>query len=69
MAKEAKGKRKRGRPKSVMPEAEATADTRKHKKRKNSTLEEVTMAQTSGTYTVEDKSAPQTWRAPVARMW
>ena len=68
-AKEAKGKRKRGRPKSVVPEAEAeaTAGNGKRKKRKSATLEEATLVQTSGTHPIE--SAPQSWRAPVARMW
>jgi hypothetical protein len=68
-AKVAKGKGKRGRPKSVVPEVEATADKRKYKKRKNAALEETTMAQTSGIYTVGEEDAPQPWRAPVARMW
>ena len=69
VAKEAKGKRKRGRPKSVVPEAEATADKGKRKKRKSAMLEEATIVQTSGTHSVEEESAPQPWRAPVARMW
>ena len=69
VAKEAKGKRKRGRPKSVVPEAEATVDKGKRKKRKSAMLEEATMVQTSGTHSVEEESAPQPWRAPVAWMW
>ena len=43
VAKEAEGKRKRGRPKSVVREAEATADKGKRKKRKSAMLEEATM--------------------------
>lgn len=68
-AKEAKAKRKRGRPKSFVPEVEATAGKEKRKKRKNAMVEKATVVLTSGTHSAEYQSTSQSWKAPVARMW
>lgn len=69
--KEAKGKRKPGRPKRVVSEADAaTADKGMRKKRKYATeeAEEVVAVQTKEPYIAEE-SAPPPYRAPVARMY
>ncbi|KAL6160609.1 hypothetical protein ACJBU6_01140 [Exserohilum turcicum] len=74
--KSAQGKRKRGRPKRIAvetvveEEAEATADkgTRKKLKRAAQEAEEALSLQVTVTH-VAEKSAPQPYRAPVARMW
>ncbi|KAF1831218.1 hypothetical protein BDW02DRAFT_601018 [Decorospora gaudefroyi] len=74
--KEAQGKRKRGRPKRIAVEAvvegeaEATADngTRKKLKRAAQEAEEALALQASLIHVIEE-SAPEPYRAPVARMW
>jgi hypothetical protein len=73
--KQAQGKRKRGRPKRITVEAvvegeaEATADkgTRKKLKRAAQEAEEALALQVSVAHVAEE-SAPQPYRAPVARM-
>ncbi|KAF2855343.1 hypothetical protein T440DRAFT_504761 [Plenodomus tracheiphilus IPT5] len=72
----AQGKRKRGRPKRIAveavaeEEAEATADkgARKNPKRAAQEADEPLALQASVIHVIEE-SAPEPYRAPVARMW
>lgn len=63
--RDAKSKRKRGRPKrAVLEEAEADADGEKYKKRKCATRDTIEAMAVQ-----MEESAPQPYRAPVARMY
>ncbi|KAF2676794.1 DDE-domain-containing protein [Lentithecium fluviatile CBS 122367] len=69
--KEAKGKGKRGRPKSGAQEAEGSADKGRHKRQRSVSIaregEEASITHADETRVVRE-SAPQPYRAPVARM-
>jgi hypothetical protein len=73
--KQAQGKRKRGRPKHIAVEAvvegetEATADKGTRKKLKRAQEAEEALALQVSVAHVAEESAPQPYRAPVARMW
>jgi hypothetical protein len=70
--KEAKGKRKRGRPKSSAQEAERSTEKGGGKRQRSVSIareeEEASMIHADETRIVRE-SAPQPYRAPVARMW
>ena len=73
--KQAQGKRKRGRPKHIAVEAvveeetEATADKGARKKPKRAQEAEEALALQVNVTHVTEESVPQSYRAPVARMW
>jgi hypothetical protein len=73
--KQAQGNRKRGRPKHIAVEAvvegeaEATADKGTRKKLKRAQEAEEALALQVSVAHVAEESAPQPYRAPVARMW